>query len=389
MSQGTLAIDLGSSSTLVGWQAAPGLPGELLALPPLSRSASDASIPSLVSPSGGGRWLLGQQVIEAGSEAECLRDFKAQLGQNNAPETAEQAADALLQGIWQRLPQAIAPQRLVLTAPVQGFSGYRRWLQQWAESLSIDEVALVDEPTAAALGAGLSPGSLVLVLDIGAGTTDLALVRLEGGEGRAMPMAQLLRFAGRSLPERQGQQQRTAKVLGKAGISVGGRMIDRWWAKALGAPEPAPQSWLNAAEALKCALSETTSAQVVLESEAGPQPLQGSRRDLNNVLEAAGLDQLLDGLLNDVEAAARRAGETLDSIDAVMAVGGGSALPWVQQWLQSRLPKTELLVKQPLQAVVLGTLAMTPALQVMDVLQHGISLRCWDQHHRLQGLFDQ
>ena len=121
MSQGTLAIDLGSSSTLVGWQAAPGLPGELLALPPLSRSASDASIPSLVSPSGGGRWLLGQQVIEAGSEAECLRDFKAQLGQNNAPETAEQAADALLQGIWQRLPQAIAPQRLVLTAPVQGF----------------------------------------------------------------------------------------------------------------------------------------------------------------------------------------------------------------------------------------------------------------------------
>ena len=383
LSQGTLAIDLGSSSTLVGWQAAPGLPGEVLALAPLSRSTTDASIPSLVSPSGSSRWLLGQQVIEAGSEAECLRDFKALLGHSNAPETAEQAANALLQGIWERLPQAIEPQRLVLTAPVQGFSGYRRWLQQWAESLAIDEVALVDEPTAAALGAGLSPGSLVLVLDIGAGTTDLALVRLEGGEGRAMPMAQLLRFAGRSLPERQGQQQRTAKVLGKAGISVGGRMIDRWWAKALGAPEPAPQAWLNAAEALKCALSETTSAQVVLESETGPQPLQGSRRDLNNVLEAAGLEQLLDGLLNDVEAAARRAGETLDSIDAVMAVGGGSALPWVQHWLQSRLPKTELLVKQPLQAVVLGALAMTPALQVMDVLQHGISLRCWDR--RLQS----
>ena len=78
---------------------------------------------------------------------------------------------------------------------------------------------------------------------------------------------------------------------------------------------------------------------MVLESEAGPQPLQGSRRELNNVLEAAGLEQLLDGLLNEVEAAARRAGDNLDSIDAVMAVGGGSALPWVQQWLPSRLPK--------------------------------------------------
>jgi len=170
----------------------------------------------------------------------------------------------------------------------------------------------------------------------------------------------------------------------------GARMIDRWWAKALGAPEPAPQAWLNAAEALKCALSETTSAQVVLESEAGPRPLQGSRRELNNVLDAAGLEQLLDGLLNEVEAAARRAGESLDSIDAVMAVGGGSALPWVQQWLQRRLPKTELLVTQPLQAVVLGALAMTPALQVMDVLQHGISLRCWDrrlQNQRWHPLF--
>ena len=99
--------------------------------------------------------------------------------------------------------------------------------------------------------------------------------------------------------------------------------------------------------------------------------------------EIGGHAQVDDGLLNEVEAAARRAGEALDAIDAVMAVGGGSAMPWVQQWLQHRLPKAPLLVKQPLQAVVLGALAMTPALQVMDVLQHGISLRCWDR--RLQS----
>ena len=59
--------------------------------------------------------------------------------------------------------------------------------------------------------------------------------------------------------------------------------------QSLGRTRTSTAGWLNAAEALKCALSETTSAQVVLESEAGPQPLQGSRRELNNVLEAAGL----------------------------------------------------------------------------------------------------
>ena len=125
------------------------------------------------------------------------------------------------------------------------------------------EVSLVDESTAAALGAGLPPGSLVLVVDMGAGTTDLSLVRLEGGEGRAMPMALLLRFGGNQLPiNRNGIK--TARVIGKAGCQVGGRSIDHWWAIALGAPEPVPEYWLEAAEKLKCALSDANSAQVHL-----------------------------------------------------------------------------------------------------------------------------
>ena len=55
-SQGTLAIDLGTSTTLVGWQGSPGAPLELLRLPPLSATGSDAAaaaaplIPSLVLP---------------------------------------------------------------------------------------------------------------------------------------------------------------------------------------------------------------------------------------------------------------------------------------------------------------------------------------------------
>ena len=45
----------------------------------------------------------------------------------------------------------------------------------------------------AAIGAGLPPGSRVLVVDLGGGTIDLSLVALEGGEGKAAPLAQLLR----------------------------------------------------------------------------------------------------------------------------------------------------------------------------------------------------
>ena len=377
MSQGTLAIDLGSSSTLVGWQAEAGQPGELLALPPICRSAVDPVIPSLVSPTAS-HPLLGQQVLDAGLDQSAERDFKALLSQAAPPPAARQAAEALLDGIWARLPETISPERLVLTAPVNGFIHYRQWLQNWAERQQVNEVALVDEPTAAALGAGLPPGSLVLVLDMGAGTTDLSLVRLEGGQGRAMPMAQLVRFAGNSLPQSQ-RSLRTARVIGKAGATVGGRSIDRWWAAALGAPQAPAIAWLDAAEQLKCELSQMEQSQVVLQINGQTRALQGTRRQLEAVLMEHGLPDLLQDLLDQVEAAARRSGEAMDEIDAVMAVGGGSELPWLQNWLKSHLPGRPLAVSQPLAAVVQGALAMTPALQVIDVLQSGVSLRCWDQ----------
>jgi len=380
LAQGTLAIDLGSSSTLVGWQAHAGASCQLLDLPPLSRPQGEPLIPSLVL-QGGSRPLLGQQVVDAGQQHHCISNFKALLGQIDPPPEARHAAEALLEGIWAQLPESLHPERLVLTAPVNGFQHYRQWLQQWAEHLDVDEVALVDEPTAAALGAGLPPGSLVLVLDMGAGTTDLSLVRLEGGEGRATPMAQLLRFGGRSLPQ-QERAPKTARVIGKAGASVGGRSIDRWWAAALGAPEAMPEAWLDAAEQLKCLLSHQERAQVVLPSQEQALTLQGSRRQLEQVLEQQGLGTLLEELLAQVDAAARRAGERLEAVDAVMAVGGGSALPWLQQWLTAQLSNPPLPVQQPMAAVVQGALAMTPALRVLDVLQTGVSLRIWDQ--RLQ-----
>ena len=388
MGQGTLAIDLGSSSTLVAWQGDASSAPELLALPPLCRPSGPPLIPSLVQ-FGPGKPLLGQQVLDSGNPEGWVGHFKPLLNQPTPPPEAQRAAEALLQGIWERLPSDRRPQRLVLTAPVEGFAAYRRWLHHWASDLAVPELALVDEPTAAALGAGLAPGSLVLVLDMGAGTTDLSLVRLEGGEGKAAPMAQLLRFAGRNLaPERQGL--RTARVLAKAGQASGGRQIDRDWALALGAPHPQHPAWLAAAEQLKCALSGASTAQVLLEGDGPPRLLRAERQQLEAVLNNNGLAAQLDGLLAQVAAAARRAGTELDQLDGVLAVGGGSHLPWLQQWLAQRLPHRPLPVAQPLEAVVRGALAMTPALQVLDVLSQAVSLRCWDrrlQAHRWHPLF--
>ncbi|MFM2157969.1 MAG: hypothetical protein RLZZ124_443 [Cyanobacteriota bacterium] len=404
---GTLAIDLGSSTTVVAFQSAEGGPARLLELPPYSTPCSrdDPSvIPSLIwlSHADAAQPLIGRQVIEAGllerGGSELQRDFKrwiggAAAGRPGALLTPEQSGRLLLERIWQRLPADLQPERLVLTAPIDGYRGYRQWLLQATADLAVPEVALVDEPTAAAIGAGLSPGSRVLVLDIGGGTTDLVMVSLQGGEGRAAPIAQLLRFGGRDLGDSR-QALRTARVLGKAGLAIGGRDIDRWIASAL-CPDIAagdPSGLLAACERVKCQLSDAGEARTVWQGEPGspPRELRMTRGDLEELLERHGLLPLLDELLERVLAGARAAGVESRDLDAVLAVGGSSRLPQVQRWLQQRLPGVPLRSERPVEAVALGALSLTPGVAVRDLLSRGVALRCWDQRsgeHRWHPLF--
>jgi molecular chaperone DnaK (HSP70) len=397
---GTLAIDLGSSTTVVAWQGEAAEP-RLLPLPPYS-CGDPCVVPTLLWLSSPGQEnpLIGRQVLEADladtpSPGLC-RDFKRRIGSlppSNTPAaggegawpTPERAGGLLLRRLWQALPVDLEPRRLVLTAPIETWRGYRRWLLEASRDLEVEEVALVDEPTAAAIGAGLPPGSRVLVVDLGGGTVDLSLVAIEGGEGRAAPIAQLLRFAGRDL-ERSGQALRCARVIGKAGLALGGRDIDRWIAAELCPGMPLEGGLLQAAEQLKCRLSEAEEAQQIwCAPDQGPRQLRLERRRLEALLEERGLLDQLDGLLEQVRAAARREGLGPADIDAVLTVGGCSRIPLLRQWLQRRFPGVSLRGERPVEAVALGALALTPGVRLRDVLARGVSLRCWDQrsgdHH--------
>ena len=81
---GTLAIDLGSSTTVVAWQDSQGSPG-LLPLPPYS-CGDHCVVPSLLwleTPEAD-RPLIGRQVLEAaladGDHPGLCRDFKRHIG---------------------------------------------------------------------------------------------------------------------------------------------------------------------------------------------------------------------------------------------------------------------------------------------------------------------
>ncbi|MEX0589348.1 MAG: Hsp70 family protein [Cyanobium sp.] len=403
--RGTLAIDLGSTTTVVAYQDA-GAAAQLLALPPYS-SCESLVVPTLLWLHGPDtpNPLIGRQVLEAGlahgDSPQLHRDFKRHIGAGagtlggpltSLPLSPEQAGALLLQRLWAALPAEIEPQRLVLTAPIDSYLRYRQWLVEVGRHLEVEELALVDEPTAAAIGAGLPAGSKVLVVDLGGGTIDLSLVALEGGEGRPAPMAQLLRFAGRDLGSSR-QALRCARVIGKAGLALGGRDFDRWIAAHLCPGAALDGGLLAAAENLKCQLSSQEEAMALWSSPGQgqpPQPLRLNRRDLNELLRQRGLVEQLDALLDGVLAGARREGLALQQITAVLPVGGSSRLPLIRQWLTERFDGIPLRNERPVEAVALGALALTPGVQVRDVLRHGVCLRCWDQRsrrHHWQPLF--
>ncbi len=392
----TLAIDLGNSTTVVALQGELEAKPILLELPPISRFPGE--VPSLVwqNQRESANLLIGQQVLELGLTAQdhpsLCRDFKRWIGAPTQPNlrssflSAERAGELLLRQIWHRVPSNLEINRLVLTAPINTYRAYRNWLLKVCSELEVKEIALVDEPTAAAMGAGLPPGSKLLVVDVGGSTIDISLVALEGGEGRADPVAQLLRFNGEDLEGKSSQVLRCAKVLGKAGLRLGGRDFDKWIAGYLYPNLKQTELILNAAERLKCRLSKDglKETEVIYESLGDSsthnyQRFELNKKEFEKLLIERGFLKSLAALLEQTLANGRANGCNLEDLNGVVVVGGGARIPLIRQWLEEHTKPAPLLTPPPVEAVALGALNLTPGVRVRDVLHKGVWLRCWDQ----------
>ncbi|AAZ58455.1 molecular chaperone DnaK [Prochlorococcus marinus str. NATL2A] len=392
---GTLAIDLGSSTTVVVFQKENGQPPELLDLPPISRAIGE--IPSLIWKSSEKEesYLIGQQIIDLNlineKENNLSQDFKRWIGSKeiepiyDSKITPEKAGEILIHSIWNKVSQKVNIKRLVLTAPVDTYREYRTWLVNVCNSLEVKEIALVDEPTAAAMGAGLEPGSTLLVLDFGGSTIDMSIVALEGGEGQASPIAQLVRFDGNNLEGKSTQVLRTAKVLGKSGLRLGGKDIDRWIIHHLLPEENPTYSILQKAEELKCELSNTNIKETLIITKK-VKNIQNEEKFLK--LSKKGLEELLieKGLLKSIEKLfiqtiniAKRNSFELKDLDSVVLVGGGSRIPLIKNYLSDICNSIPFLTPPPIEAIALGALHLTPGVQIKDVLNKGVSLRCWNK----------
>ncbi|QHE87265.1 Hsp70 family protein [Hydrogenophaga sp. BPS33] len=224
-SAGMLGIDFGTSNSAVSW-AAPGGAARLL---PLEGDAT--SMPTAVFFNAEDRLThFGRDAVAhylGGTEGRLLRSLKSLLGSpllnestvvNHQQVSFQQIVEIFLHQLRERAAQALgqAPCRVVMGRPVHFVdddpardASAQRSLHDAALAVGFDDVSFQFEPIAAALDfeRRLTRENVVLVVDLGGGTSDFTVVRLG--------------------PQRMAQSERGRDVLATAGVHIGGTDFDQ------------------------------------------------------------------------------------------------------------------------------------------------------------------
>jgi len=395
-----IAIDFGTSNTVVArWNQVLQQP-ETLKLPGLSAISAQNPplIPSLlyVEDAVANKVILGQQVRDRGldlsGDSRFFRNFKRGIGtsvQGFVPEldgqliTFEQVGEWYLSQIVNSIRKLPLPiDSLIFTVPVDSFEAYRHWLGKVSQSLQVEQVRMLDEPTAAALGYGLADRENLLVIDFGGGTLDLSLVRLDASSDKK-PLGFILKWGEKLLAESSAQKTKVARVLAKAGQNLGGSDIDNWLVDYFVQTKGLAKSPITTrlAERLKIQLSLVNQAVEVYFDDENFESyeLELDRTRFESILAEHKFFDKLDECMNQVLQQARRQGLEIGDIDAVLLVGGTVQIPAVGRWVQQYFEPAKIRCDKPFEAIAQGALQLSQGLEIKDFLYHSYGIRYWNR----------
>ncbi|MEG4166976.1 MULTISPECIES: Hsp70 family protein [unclassified Microcoleus] len=395
-----IAIDFGTSNTVVArWNQVLQQP-ETLKLPGLSAISAQNPplIPSLlyVEDADQSKVILGQQVRDKGldlsGDSRFFRNFKRGIGtsvQGFVPEldgqliTFEQVGEWYLSQIVNSIRELPLPiDSLIFTVPVDSFEAYRHWLGKVSQSLEVEQVRMLDEPTAAALGYGLADRENLLVIDFGGGTLDLSLVRLDASSNKK-PLGFILKWGEKLLAESSAQKTKVARVLAKAGQNLGGSDIDNWLVDYFVQTKGLAKSPITTrlAERLKIQLSLVNQAVEVYFDDENFESyeLELDRTRFESILVEHQFFDKLDECMNQVLQQARRQGLEIGDIDAVLLVGGTVQIPAVGRWVQQYFDTAKIRCDKPFEAIAQGALQLSQGIEIKDFLYHSYGIRYWNR----------
>ena len=225
-------------------------------------------------------------------------------------------------------------QGVVITVPAYFDEAQRQATKDAGRFAGLNVLRLLNEPTAAAVAYGLDNGSegVIAIFDLGGGTFDISILRLNRG------VFEVMATAGDS--------------------SLGGDDIDRlvahWIMQEAGIADDAGhvqmRRLMHVARAAKEALTDRPAVEVKLERIDGT-PWQG---ELTRARFEALIEPLLQKTLSPCRRALRDAGIRAADVGAVVMVGGSTRIPLVRQRVGEFFGREPLVDIDPDRVVAVG-----------------------------------
>lgn len=402
-----IAIDFGSSNTVIArWNIATDQP-ETMIFEGLNRPVPlKGLVPSLVYVQNAQTEIveIGQRVIDQGkdrSQPRLFNQIKRRLVANvnyipkldGVKVTPEWLGSQFLREISKELrSQQIFPSEIILTAPVQSYEKYLRWLEESSNAifapnlptLQSPRIRIIDEPTAAALGYGaIAPSALVLVIDFGGGTLDLSLVRLPKSENVA-------KWGEQIGVNRSEWTEHQAEAIAKTGYTIGGEDIDQWLVQDyLERSEDGTNGnkTLNLSvlkflmERIKINLSEVETASEIffdLTTQSTTE-ITYTRQQLEKLLDHKGFYRVLQSAIDELINRAFNKGILKGDIKNILLVGGCTLIPSVVSFVEDYFKMGKVYSHQPFEAIAHGALMLSQGVSLQDYLFHSYAIRYWDR----------
>ena len=252
----------------------------------------------------------------------------------------------------------------VVTVPAYFNDAQRQATRDAGRLAGISVERILNEPTAAALAYGFDRSAVrrVLVFDLGGGTFDVSLLRIANGVFDVKSTNGDTQLGGNDF------DQRIVDWLADAFLKE--HSID------LRRDRQALQRLTEAAEKAKQELSGVLTTPISLPFIAtgteGPLHIE---TNLDRPTFEGLCPDLLDRLLNPVQAALRDSGWAPDDIDDVVLVGGGTRMPMVQQLVRTLVPIDPCQSVNPDEVVAIGAAVQAGILtgELRDLLLNDVT----------------
>ena len=285
--------------------------------------------------------LIGRSAAEVQQEATRL-PYRVVAGDRGLPRvqigdqqwTPEAISALILQQVKATAEQALGQvvREAVVTVPAWFDDAQRQATKDAAQLAGLECLRILNEPTAAALAYGIdgSKDGTALVYDLGGGTFDVSILRIDDGVFRVLSTAGDTHLGGDDFDELLCQ-----RILAQLPPTSDPYVL---------------QAVRAAAEGLKIRLSDAERAELELDLGArGAVKLAVTRAEFE-----AAIAPLVQRTLDCVTRAVKDAGLQLHELDDVVLVGGSTRVPLVRDRLQALTGKTPHTGVDPDLAVALG-----------------------------------